>query len=320
VSLEDFLGAQTVSASDLRWRRLAQVLGVVAVTTAVGLLAFVTLIVRNQRAIDVALLRAASLAAVVAAGAAVLEAAAHAGAVTGRGLGVLSDLDAVFDASGDTYTAALLLRLFGGGVLAVGAGLAAHRATRAAAATAVAGAAALVASYAFDGHTVSKGNRVVQTLADVVHVTAASIWVGGLLALTWVAWRRWRRRPRDGAGAVPGRLDDAAFLGLAVRWSALAAWVLLAVAAAGAAMALSIIDGWGDLTGTGWGKVLLFKLAVTLVAAACGAYNRFALIPALDRRPSDPNVRERIVDALAAEAFVLVVAAVLAGVLVGATI
>jgi copper transport protein len=135
-----------------------------------------------------------------------------------------------------------------------------------------------------------------------------------------VAWRRWRRRPRDGAGAGPGRLDDGAFLGLAVRWSALAAWVLLAVAAAGAAMALSIIDGWGDLTGTGWGKVLLFKLAVTLVAAACGAYNRFALIPALDRRPSDPNVRERIVDALAAEAFVLVVAAVLAGVLVGATI
>jgi copper transport protein len=135
-----------------------------------------------------------------------------------------------------------------------------------------------------------------------------------------VAWRRWRRRPRDGAGAGPGRLDDGAFLGLAVRWSALAAWVLLAVAAAGAAMALSIIDGWGDLTGTGWGKVLLFKLAVTLVAVACGAYNRFALIPALDRRPSDPNVRERIVDALAAEAFVLVVAAVLAGVLVGATI
>lgn len=313
ISLDDFLGQETARSGDLRWRRVAQVVGALALVIGVGFLTFVAFVVRGQREVDVSLLRAVALAGIVASAAAVLEAAGHAGAVTGRGLGVVTDLGAMFDASGDSYTTALLMRLFGGGALTVGAIAGTWRATRGAAAVALLGAAALVVSYSFDGHTVSKGNRVLQTIADVVHVSAASIWAGGVVALAWLAWRRWRR-------PVPERLADDRFLATALRWSGIAGWALFAVAMAGVAMALSIVDGWGDFTGTGWGKVLLFKVALTLVAAACGTYNHFALLPALDRRPSDPNVRERVVDALAAEGFALLVVAGLAGLLIGATV
>ena len=41
------------------------------------------------------------------------------------------------------------------------------------------GAAALVLSFVFDGHTISKGTWPANALFTVVHVTAAAAWVGG---------------------------------------------------------------------------------------------------------------------------------------------
>lgn len=95
---------------------------------------------------------------------------------------------------------------------------------------------------------------------------------------------------------------------------------MLAVSAAGTVTALMIIDGPGDLTSTAWGTTLLFKVGATVVAAACGAYNRYRILPAVEAAPADAAIRDRVRDALAAEAVLLVVVIGLAGVLVGATV
>lgn len=80
------------------------------------------------------------------------------------------------------------------------------------------------------------------------------------------------------------------------------------------------VDELGDLTSTAWGKTLLFKVAATVLVAACGAYNRYRILPAVELAPNDAAMRDRARDALAAELALLVVVVALAGVLVGATV
>jgi len=313
ITLDDFLGRTSVRNGDLSWRRLAQVLGVVGSLLGVGWLAFWKLIARRHALGGTGLLPAAGASGVLVVAATVLEAAAHTGAVTGRGLGVITDVGALLDALGASYQTALVLRLLGGGLLGVGAVLAARTTRRAALAVAAAGAAAIVVSFSFDGHTASKGNRLVQTVADLVHVSAAAVWLGGVTALCWLAWRRRRRVTADGSPSID-------FLPTLLRFSGVAAWALLAVVLAGGAMTLGIVDGLGDLTATTWGKVLLAKVAVAVLAIAIGAYHRFVLLPGLEADPADAAVRERVTDALAAEAVLLLAVAVLAGILVGSQV
>ena len=107
-----------------------------------------------------------------------LEAAAHAALVLGRGLGVITDPVTVYDAIDGEYRIALSLRLVGGLVLATGAAALRRDVRRAPLAVAGVGAAAVVLSFTFDGHTVSKGNRVIQFVADIVHVVGRCL-VGG---------------------------------------------------------------------------------------------------------------------------------------------
>jgi len=76
-------------------------------------------------------------------------------------------------------------------------------------------------SFWFDGHTVSKGFRPLHALINSVHLLAGSIWVGGVVMMAIVVWRRSR------AGRPTGAAE------LALRFSPLATLSLVAVAAAG---------------------------------------------------------------------------------------
>lgn len=38
-------------------------------------------------------------------------------------------------------------------------------------------------SYVFDGHTVTKGNRLLTAVIDLVHVGGGAVWLGGLICL-----------------------------------------------------------------------------------------------------------------------------------------
>lgn len=158
---------------------------------------------------------------------------------------------------------------------------------------AVAGLVALIVSFWFDGHTTSKGPRVVHVAVDTVHVVAGSVWAGGVVTLAALVWRRWRTgRPIDGAGLV-------------LRFSRPATVSLVAVLAAGVLMAWVVLDSLGQLTSTEWGQVLLLKSGAVTLAAGFGAYNHLRLLPAYEADLGQPELDARLRATLTAEGIVL---------------
>jgi copper transport protein len=172
----------------------------------------------------------------------------------------------------------------------------------------LAGAVILVASFWFDGHTVTEGVRPLHALVNSVHVVAGSIWAGGVIAMAAIMWRRRRRSRPSGA------------LDLVVRFSSIATVALGAVVAAGLVMALMIADSFSDLTGTEWGQTLLLKTAAAAVAMAFGAWNHFRLLPALEARPEDAGLQQTARSTVTAEAIVLAFVVVTTASLVAAAI
>ncbi len=141
-----------------------------------------------------------------------------------------------------------------------------------------AGVAVALAGFAFDGHTVTEGMRILMSLVAVAHAAAAAVWAGGLAMLGHVVWRRHRQ----------GR--DSRALELAVRFSVVAAVALAVAGGAGTLLAAAILDRFSDLWMTAWGRVLVAKLVLVGVAAAAGAYNHKVLIPRMVRRsPGAPD-------------------------------
>ncbi len=169
------------------------------------------------------------------------------------------------------------------------------------------GAGIVVVSFAFDGHTLSKGPRLLHALANVAHVGAASVWAGGLVALAVVLWRRHR--------------DDVAAdaLRMTLRFSVVAMLSLAVAGVAGVAMALVIDSDVAGYLSTDWGRLLVAKLALVGVAAAIGAHNHFRVLPALEAQPTDAEVLARTRVTVTAEAAILVGAAVVTALLVAAS-
>ncbi|GEM00335.1 copper resistance CopC/CopD family protein [Cellulomonas terrae] len=167
-----------------------------------------------------------------------------------------------------------------------------------------AGAVAVVAP-AFLGHTRAATPEVLVVGADMLHLLAGSIWLGGLVGLA-LTLRDLADRP------------DAAAVVLA-RFSGIAAGVLGALVAAGTVLAWRIVGSWDALVSTGYGRLLLVKVAFALVAVAIAGWNRYRLVPALrasnrqrTRRAGADLVRRAVV----AEASVLVVVLAVTGFLV----
>lgn len=153
-----------------------------------------------------------------------------------------------------------------------------------------------VMSFGFDGHTVTAGPRAVHTLVDVVHVTAGSIWFGGVVALAIVSYLR--RRSGESTAS------------LMVRFSGVATVAVIATALAGALMSLMITDGFGEYTGTDWGRILILKTAIVAIVAVIGGYNHFVVVPALDRDPGDASMVGRARATITLEGVLLLCAAV----------
>jgi len=154
-------------------------------------------------------------------------------------------------------------------------------------------------SFAFDGHTVSEGPRLAHALTNVAHVLAGGVWAGGVMALLLVVLSR-----RANRGARPIGHD-------VVRFSSVASAALVAAAFAGLGMSLLIIDGPSDYIATDWGRLLLIKTGVVVLAAGVGAYNHFVVSPALTRQPDETLASARVRRTLVVEAVLLVSVTVL---------
>ncbi|GAA1828788.1 copper resistance protein CopC [Microlunatus capsulatus] len=163
-----------------------------------------------------------------------------------------------------------------------------------------------LASVLVTGHSRTVGPTGLMAVLDLVHVSAAAVWSGGLLGLGLHLVAA-RRRPEEAVRTAA----------VVVRFSVLAGVLVGLLGASGAAMATLVLERPADLTGTGWGRALLAKLALVAVVGVLAAWNRYALVAAVRRRGAAAAQWRRLRSAVVDEALVVVVALALTGVLVG---
>lgn len=101
------------------------------------------------------------------------------------------------------------------------------------------------------GHTASSGAHDLATVSLFVHVVAASVWVGGLGALIWVAIQ--------GSKRLPAALE---------RYAVVATWAFFVVAVAGVVNASVRLLHWGDLVRTTYGWLIVAKVVLLFVLGA----------------------------------------------------
>jgi putative copper resistance protein D len=106
------------------------------------------------------------------------------------------------------------------------------------------------------GHAASAGAHDAAIASLLVHVVAATVWVGGLVGLVWVAARGSRRL----AAAV-------------ARYSMTAAWALATVGVSGVANA-ALRVGWGDVLTTSYGGIVVLKVVALAALGALGLQHR----------------------------------------------
>jgi copper transport protein len=113
------------------------------------------------------------------------------------------------------------------------------------------------------GHALDPGRSPIEFAADVVHLAAAAVWVGGLVSLG-LALRR---------GQEQGRLLR--------RFSTVALVSVALLALTGVVRALSELDSFSQLWTTGYGRALIVKSVLLGALAALGWVNRYRLVPHL---------------------------------------
>jgi copper transport protein len=133
------------------------------------------------------------------------------------------------------------------------------------------------------------------SFADWVHLSAATLWIGGLLSLGLVVWN-------------DRELRRTAFW----RFSEIAGPLVALVVAAGVYMSFKRFPALHDFWDVGYGQLLLVKLGLVSLALSWGAFHHLVVRPRLDR----PGVAKRLPRSLAGEATVAVAILLLAAILV----
>ncbi len=207
----------------------------------------------------------------------------------------------------------------------VGAGLllaweaawAVNRRTAASAGGALAGGGIALGAFTIVGHTRGYGPVALVLTADLLHLTVAAFWIGGLIGLTLLLHAT--RRPADvphpsrGGGRPstatrtrPDRRQVEATTAALTRFSGWAAMLVAALAVAGGLLAWRILGSWAALIDTGYGQALLVKLALVGAAVGLAGYNRYRALPAVRVAPDSDAAWRRLRGTVGAEAAVLV--------------
>jgi len=161
------------------------------------------------------------------------------------------------------------------------------------------------------GHPVDAGLFSLPVWADWVHLLAISAWVGLVLVTTYVVAPRFLNAPgseRVNSAAYIQSLSDAATLALVILF------------------ATGAYNGWrgvrspGDLLESGYGQILLLKLALVFVAAVLGGHNRFFEMPKLLASLKNASPTSPLKPLKRFAAVLHVESVVLAGVLVAAAV
>jgi copper transport protein len=139
------------------------------------------------------------------------------------------------------------------------------------------------------GHALDRGQwpRPLEIVADVLHVGAAAVWIGGLLALAVALPRASRRLSLEQRGLFAAALVP--------RLSALALVSVLVISATGLIRALSELSAVSQVWTTGYGRALLVKTVLLAAVVALGWVNRSRLVPRLRLGALRRNVAAELV-------------------------
>ena len=152
------------------------------------------------------------------------------------------------------------------------------------------------AGLSLSGHQGVEPNATTLTaLADWLHLVAATLWVGGLVALATCVW------------PLAPALRRSAFLGFSRIATALVGVLIVA----GTYISITRVPTVSDLWTTEYGKTLVVKLAIVGAALAWGAVHHFVVRPRLARDDAPRGLRRSLVGESSVAMLVLLVAAVL---------
>ena len=101
--------------------------------------------------------------------------------------------------------------------------------------------------------------------AKMLHLVAGSLWIGGLVWLTWLS-----------------RCDEPACRIEASRVSSVALVSVIVIGLSGLLQTFFFLNTPADLTGSPYGRLVLAKMTGLAILVGLGAYNRFGLLPRLD--------------------------------------
>jgi len=146
------------------------------------------------------------------------------------------------------------------------------------------------------GHSaVEPNSSSLSQVADFLHLSAASLWAGGLIAIVFAVWPLAPELRRD------------AFLG----FSRLATVLVALLVVAGTYLAILRLPAVHDLWSASYGRVLLVKLAIVCVALTWGAAHHFLVRPRLERGDAPGGLRRSLFGEASVALAVLFAAAVL---------
>jgi copper transport protein len=155
---------------------------------------------------------------------------------------------------------------------------------------------AFASGLSLSGHSaVDRGASWLSQLADWVHLSAAALWLGGLVQLVLVVFP-----------AAP-ELRKEAFL----RFARLAPVLIALLAAAGLYLSVLRLPHVSDLWQDSYGRVLLLKLTLVWLALTWGAFHHFVVRPLLERTAAVAWLPRSLAGEAAVGTAILLVAAVL---------
>ena len=155
---------------------------------------------------------------------------------------------------------------------------------------------AFTSGLSLSGHSAAdRGASWKSELADWAHLSAACLWIGGLLQLALVVWPLLPEARRS------------SFLAFSRLATACVGVLLLA----GVYLSILRLPELGDLWTSGYGRVLLVKVGLVALALAWGGLHRLVAVPAVERGGLLPRLRASIVGESMVAMTVLLVAAVL---------
>jgi copper transport protein len=155
---------------------------------------------------------------------------------------------------------------------------------------------ALAWGYSLSSHQATEPNSsLLGEVADWVHLVTAMLWAGGVITLAVVVW------------PLAPDMRRAAFL----RFSRVAIALVGVLVVAGTVVAIERLPELDDLWTTSYGKILLVKIGLVLVALSWGGMHHMIVRPRLERGDRVHGVRWSLLAESSVAIVVLLAAAIL---------